>query len=250
MGVMKCELVCWSMRAPTGHVGLMPAGDGALGHAEERRQPRSCGCWRDGGGRRGRAPGLHGSEHMGVLGHVLSPTPSPRYWDILIPFSPPQGVTHPSSYRFLGPQRGGSGCRGRRQRPCPAGRIQIVRGLGGAPRRTSTPHHPARHGWPGPGLAQSSDQSRPSSPGSGPHAAAPHIDAHRSVGGKEDGSTARARDQLKPRCPLADTWQTLVHVHPGACEVHMCTCIHKHTHKHTHSAGITWAPPPPPPAQC
>lgn len=173
-------------RPRLGMWGLRPACCRTLGHAEDRKPmapvvcvPARC------GGRRGGAPGLHGGEHAGMLGHMLPPTPSLRYWGILVPFSPLWGVTHPSSYRFLEPQRGDSGCQGRRQPPCPAGRSRTVRGPGGVPHRTSTPHHPAHLGWPGPGLEQSSGRSHPSSPGSGLHAAAPRIGVRRSVGGKQ-----------------------------------------------------------------
>lgn len=129
---------------------------------------------------------------QGTCGHAwprAAPIPSLRVEDISVPFSPPRGVTHPSSCRFPGPQRGGSGCRGRRQQPCPAGRTQTVRGPEGAPHRTSTPHHPAHHGWPGLGLAQSSDQSHPWSPGSGLLAAEPRTGARRSAGGNDTGSS-------------------------------------------------------------
>lgn len=64
---------------------LMPARCGTLSHAEERRWPRSCACWHGCGEKRGRAPGLHGSEHVGVLGHMLPPTPSLRYWTFWFP---------------------------------------------------------------------------------------------------------------------------------------------------------------------
>lgn len=133
-----------------------------------------------------RCPGPQG-ERVGVPGHALPPVPALRSEDILGPFSPPQGVTHPSSYRFPGPQRGGSGCRGRRRQLCPAGRTQTVRGPGGAPHRTSTPRHPVHRGRPGLGSARSSGRSHPWSPGSGLLAAAPRTGARRSAGGGNAG---------------------------------------------------------------
>ena len=215
--------------------GLMPACCRTLGHAEDRRwtAPVVCVPARR-GGRRGGAPGLRAGEHAGMLGLMLPPTPSLRCWDVLVPFSPLRAVTHPSSYRFLGPQRGDSGCRGRRQPPCPAGRSRTVRGPGGVPHRTSTPHHPARLGWPGPGLAQSSGQSRPSSPGSGLHAASTRIGAHRSAGGQQKGSLHH------------EGQSHAAHVQEsGRCSVEcICTGMHARTHTRLcqHHLGATSQP--------
>lgn len=155
-------------------------------------------------------------ERVGVPGHALPPVPALRSEDILGPFSPPQGVTHPSSYRFRGPQRGGSGCRGRRRQLCPAGRTQTVRGPGGAPHRTSTPRHPAHRGRPGLGSARSSGRSHPWSPGSGPLAAAPRTGERRSAGGGDAGGRT-------------------------------CKCLRSTASQSMHSAAtrVTWAPPHP-----